>query len=219
MSAEERIHTINLGKVLLSQPQHRAVRAINMIREFARRHAGTEAVKIDEDLARRVWARGARSPPRRVRVMIGRTDDGDTLVSLYDGDLVPGQVLGGDDDAAPVAPDAGAQETAEGPPGDAPSAEPGAETPKPDGAPSAEPSTGPDTETPKPEDAPAAGPDPDTQPGSDPDAPKPGSPPKPADPPAAEKPAPADKPDTAKPADPKPADPPAAEKPAPADKP
>ncbi|MDA7960415.1 MAG: 60S ribosomal protein L31, partial [Nitrosopumilus sp.] len=101
MSAEERIHTINLGKVLLSQPQHRAVRAINMIREFARRHAGTEAVKIDEDLARRVWARGARSPPRRVRVMIGRTDDGDTLVSLYDGDLVPGQVLGGDDDAAP----------------------------------------------------------------------------------------------------------------------
>ena len=39
MSQElERVYTINLGKVKLSQSQHRAVRAINMIREFAQHH-------------------------------------------------------------------------------------------------------------------------------------------------------------------------------------
>ena len=81
----ERIHTINLGKVLLSQPQHRATRALNMIREFSRRHMKTEAIKIDEDLARKIWARGARSPPRKIRVRMERNDEGDILVSHYEG--------------------------------------------------------------------------------------------------------------------------------------
>ena len=37
----ERVYTIPLGKVLLSANTHRAVRAINMIKEFARRHMKT----------------------------------------------------------------------------------------------------------------------------------------------------------------------------------
>lgn len=90
MSEElERVHTINLGKVLLSQPQHRSVRALNMIREFARRHMKTQDVKIDEDLARQVWSRGARSPPRRIRVRMNRTDMGHILVTRYDGPIEP----------------------------------------------------------------------------------------------------------------------------------
>ena len=52
----ERVYTIPLGKVLLSQSQHRAVRAINMIREFARKHMKTEQIKIDEEVAHLIWA-------------------------------------------------------------------------------------------------------------------------------------------------------------------
>jgi len=84
MSQElERVYTINLGKVLLSQSQHRAVRAINMIREFARHHMKVETIKIDEELARQIWARGVRSPPRKVRVRMTKTEDGYILVSQY----------------------------------------------------------------------------------------------------------------------------------------
>ena len=73
MSQElERVYTINLGKVLLSQSQHRAVRAINMIKEFARHHMKVEDVKIEEELAWQIWAKGVRSPPRKIRVKIGR---------------------------------------------------------------------------------------------------------------------------------------------------
>ncbi|MBL7015640.1 MAG: 50S ribosomal protein L31e, partial [Nitrosopumilus sp.] len=69
MSQElERVYTIPLGKVKLSQSQHRAVRAINMIREFAQHHMKVETIKIDEELARDIWARGVRNPPRKVRV-------------------------------------------------------------------------------------------------------------------------------------------------------
>ena len=85
MSEElERVYTINLGKVLLSQSQHRSVRALNMIREFARRHMRTQSIKIDEDLAQQIWARGARRPPRKIRVRMYKTDTGDILVSKYE---------------------------------------------------------------------------------------------------------------------------------------
>lgn len=86
MSSEERVYTINLGKALLSQSQHRAVRAINMIREFASKHMRSGDVKIDEDLAHQIWARGARSPPRRIRVKMWTGDSGEIIVSRYDGE-------------------------------------------------------------------------------------------------------------------------------------
>ena len=85
--AEERVYTINLGKALLSQPQHRAVRAVNMVREFASKHMRSSDVKIDEDLAHQIWARGARSPPRRVRVRMWEGESGEIIVSKHDGDV------------------------------------------------------------------------------------------------------------------------------------
>ncbi|NWJ57164.1 60S ribosomal protein L31 [Marine Group I thaumarchaeote] len=85
MSQElERVYTINLGKVKLSQSQHRAVRAINMIKEFARHHMKVEEIKIEEELAHQIWARGVRRPPRKIRVRMTKTDDGYILVSQYD---------------------------------------------------------------------------------------------------------------------------------------
>ena len=84
MSQElERVYTINLGKVLLSQSQHRAVRAIHMIREFARHHMKVQEIKIEEELAHQIWARGVRSPPRKIRVRMTKTDEGYILVSQY----------------------------------------------------------------------------------------------------------------------------------------
>jgi len=94
MSQElERVYTIPLGKVLLSPNTHRAVRAINMIKEFARRHMKTYSVKIDEEISHIIWARGVRSPPRKIRVKMTRTDEGHILVSPYqdeiDSDVIP----------------------------------------------------------------------------------------------------------------------------------
>ena len=88
MSQElERVYTIPLGKVLLSQSQHRAVRAINMIREFARKHMKTQEIKIDEEVAHLIWSRGVRSPPRKIRVKMVKTDDGYILVTNYQDDV------------------------------------------------------------------------------------------------------------------------------------
>ena len=88
MSQElERVYTIPLGKVLLSQSQHRSVRAINMIREFARKHMKTQEIKIDEEVAHLIWSKGVRSPPRKIRVKMVKTDDGHILVTNYQDDV------------------------------------------------------------------------------------------------------------------------------------
>ena len=87
MSQElERVYTIPLGKVLISQSQHRAVRAINMIKEFAQHHMKVEIIKIDEELAQQIWSRGVRSPPRKIKVRMSKTDEGYVLVSLFTDD-------------------------------------------------------------------------------------------------------------------------------------
>ena len=84
MSQElERVYTIPLGKVLLSPNTHRAVRAINMIKEFARHHMKTYTVKIDEEVSHIIWARGVRSPPRKIRVRMTKTEEGFILVTPY----------------------------------------------------------------------------------------------------------------------------------------
>ena len=88
MSQElERVYTIPLGKVLLSANTHRAVRAINMIKEFARHHMKTYTIKIDEEISHIIWARGVRSPPRKIRVKMTKTDEGYILVTPYEDEV------------------------------------------------------------------------------------------------------------------------------------
>ena len=87
MSQElERVYTIPLGKVLLSPDNRRAKRAINMIKEFAQHHMKVEDIRIEEDISHQIWSRGIRSPPRKIRVRMTRTDEGFILVSPYDED-------------------------------------------------------------------------------------------------------------------------------------
>ena len=88
MSQElERVYTINLGKVLLSPDNQRAKRAINMVKEFARHHMKTEQIKIDEEVSHKIWQRGIRSPPRKIRVRMSKTDEGYILVSTYEEEI------------------------------------------------------------------------------------------------------------------------------------
>ena len=88
MSQElERVHTINLGKVLLSPNNQRAKRAINMVKEYAAHHMKTKEIKIEESLSHQIWKRGIRHPPRKIRVMMTKTDEGFILVSPYEEEI------------------------------------------------------------------------------------------------------------------------------------
>lgn len=81
-SALERIYIIPLRDAYEASRRRRAKRAINIIREFARRHMKAEEVKISEGVNQMIWDRGAEKPPRRIKVVMRKDKDGVVNVML-----------------------------------------------------------------------------------------------------------------------------------------
>ena len=82
----ERIYTINLfkGGVGGKPLQKRTTKAVRVLKKFIMRHmkAGEEAsIYIHPEVNHKVWARGIRKPPRKVRVRTTKSTDG--IVRVY----------------------------------------------------------------------------------------------------------------------------------------
>jgi len=77
---EERIYVIPLREVREKARYRRAAKAMELIRSFLERHMKTDRVKIDESLNRKIWSRGAKKPPSKVRVRAVKKEDGSVEV-------------------------------------------------------------------------------------------------------------------------------------------
>ena len=78
----ERQYTIPLRVVLGVPRWRRAARAIRFVRAFIARHMKAEEVKIDPKVSEYVWSRGAKKPPRKVKVKAIKYRDGLVRVEL-----------------------------------------------------------------------------------------------------------------------------------------
>jgi len=78
----ERVYTIPLRDAYEASRKRRTKRAINLIKEFAKRHMKAEEVKISEGINHVIWNRGAEKPPRKVRVLMRKDKDGVVKVML-----------------------------------------------------------------------------------------------------------------------------------------
>ena len=81
-----REYTVHLHKYIHGIGfKKRAPRAIAAIRKFAKKHMGTEDVRIDSNLNKIVWSRGIRNVPYRVRVRLSRrrNEDEESTHKLY----------------------------------------------------------------------------------------------------------------------------------------
>ncbi|MGD2200070.1 MAG: 50S ribosomal protein L31e [Candidatus Bathyarchaeota archaeon] len=82
MSAEERIYTVPLGRAWVAPPYKRADRAISLLRKFVQRHMKPEGVIIDPSVNEVIWAKGIRKPPRKLRIVLSKDDEGIVTVFL-----------------------------------------------------------------------------------------------------------------------------------------
>ncbi|MEM4347318.1 MAG: 50S ribosomal protein L31e [Candidatus Altiarchaeota archaeon] len=78
---DERVYMVPLGNAFQTPKTRRARKAINMIREFLKRHTKTENIKIDASLNEKIWERGIKKPPRRIKVKVIKKDT-ETIASL-----------------------------------------------------------------------------------------------------------------------------------------
>ncbi len=84
MSELERVYTVPLGKAYAAQRWRRSEKAMMILREFAKRHMKAEEVAVDPSVNELVWARGIKSPPRKIRVKMTRDSDNKVTISLLE---------------------------------------------------------------------------------------------------------------------------------------
>jgi large subunit ribosomal protein L31e len=95
---EERIYTIPLGRALVRPPKKRAPRALQLIRAFLNKHMKLEMrveaeeekgelpkLIISNEVNEKVWGRGIKKPPRKIRVRAAKDKDGNVTVYLAEG--------------------------------------------------------------------------------------------------------------------------------------
>ena len=80
----ERIYTIKLGKVYEKPHTKRAKYAILLVKKFVEKHFRVEKhnILLDQTLNEKIWERGIKYPPRKIRVLISKYKDGKVRVSL-----------------------------------------------------------------------------------------------------------------------------------------
>lgn len=77
----ERVYTVPLWRAWITPRHRRTKRAINLIKEYAKRHMKSEKIKISEKLNEYMWMRGIQNPPRRITVKMAKDKDGLITVS------------------------------------------------------------------------------------------------------------------------------------------
>lgn len=81
---EEKILIIPL-KEAKNAPRHRRTgRATKIVREFLARHMKSDKISIDPTLNQKLWQRGAKKPPTKIRVKAVKDDDGLVKASLVE---------------------------------------------------------------------------------------------------------------------------------------
>ncbi len=74
--ADEKIFVIPLGEVKKAPHYKRARRAAKLVRAYLIKHMKSEDVKLDPKINEKLFERGVKKPPTRIRVKAVKDDDG-----------------------------------------------------------------------------------------------------------------------------------------------
>jgi large subunit ribosomal protein L31e len=79
----ERIYTIPLRKKTVKTAKYkRSPKSIKVIKEFLMKHMKSENVKLSKELNEKIWARGIKNPPGKVKVKAVKDETGKVTATL-----------------------------------------------------------------------------------------------------------------------------------------
>ncbi len=73
---EEKVYTIPLGKSSKGARGDRVRNAVKILKKFLTEKLGLEEYTIEEDLNHLLWAKGAKKPPRSVKIKVVKSEEG-----------------------------------------------------------------------------------------------------------------------------------------------
>ena len=74
---EERMYVVPLRKVKEAPRTQRAARATRALREFVVKHSKCENVKIDKVLNEKLWERGIKISPSKIKIRVVKGEEGE----------------------------------------------------------------------------------------------------------------------------------------------
>lgn len=78
----EKVYVIPMKEVKKSPKNKRAMKAVKFIKKFIEKHMKGEKIKIDGALNEKIWERGIKHIPPRIKVKASKKDDGSVFVAL-----------------------------------------------------------------------------------------------------------------------------------------
>jgi large subunit ribosomal protein L31e len=82
--ADERTYIIPLRKGWLKAPKYkRAKKAMTTLKEFLAKHMKSDNVKIGNTLNLKIWERGIKNPPHKIKVSVVKEADGTVKAELF----------------------------------------------------------------------------------------------------------------------------------------
>jgi len=82
--ATERTYIIPLRREWLKVPKYkRAKKAVTGVKDFLKKHMKSENIKIGRNLNLKLWERGIKNPPHKIKITAVKEDDGTVKVELF----------------------------------------------------------------------------------------------------------------------------------------
>ncbi|MDT7892401.1 MAG: 50S ribosomal protein L31e [Thermoproteota archaeon] len=79
---EERVLILNLRDAKKAPLQKRSKKAINLVRELVKKYTKKEEIWIDNELNEKIWERGIKKPPNKIKLRIFLTSKDRAIVFL-----------------------------------------------------------------------------------------------------------------------------------------
>jgi len=85
---EERVYTVPFGRVWLVPRNRRSPKAMRILRGFIQRHMkiADDSLVISNEVNEKIWSRGIKKPPRRIRIRAAKDKEGIVTVRLAEGE-------------------------------------------------------------------------------------------------------------------------------------
>ena len=83
---EERVYTVPLRHAMIAPVKKRVPRAVNILKDFLRKHMKSDYIVISTEVNEDLWSRGIEGLPRKIRVRAVK--DNENVVRVY---LVKGE--------------------------------------------------------------------------------------------------------------------------------
>ncbi|MFQ5887249.1 MAG: 50S ribosomal protein L31e [Candidatus Hydrothermarchaeales archaeon] len=78
----ERVYTIPLREVKKTPRTKRAPKAIRYIKKYLEKHAKSDKIILDNSVNEKVWERGIKNMPSKIKVKVETIEDDIVLVTL-----------------------------------------------------------------------------------------------------------------------------------------